>query len=599
MPPILPIPPSGTPWFDPITGQVHLLWANYLLFLQRALGTGPAPASGPFVTVTADPQLTNETNLGALASGFLQIATAGGIATLSTVSAIASADVTDVRPVINVKDHGALGDDTADDTAAFQVSRALAAAMGLSLYAPAGRYQLDYSVLAPTVGLLIADGMELYGEGRRRTFLVNRSSTAALLSVPGFCNVHDLTVDQNFGAGPAVRVYGAYTHLHDLEILNQGIGAYALNLTTPTLSTYTDLQLHNCYNGIDIGAGSGISYLTFRGVIVEPAGGVAFHAAGSTNLTFIGCYIENINAITTHPALVRFERCVDVTWIGFACELFGTLTDSAYFIYEDCQNVNHYGGKVNPSATSTASKIVYSVTGTAPYVSRNINWDGMQFYGAKNSTVLIDLAGVNAPTNINVRNIRTDLTGTGCTGVRFTTAGSLCSVENWTNQDQNAAMAFGATADLYVRNVPASSPISVTTAARQLFLNCAGTFTGTGAATATRIESAAAGLLTSGDVTAATLNTAGPDADLNMTRDGGAIFKIQPGGASSATLLRGVSNNPIGIYTNNALRLTISTAGLITLANYAAGTPTRVAGDCYLLVDGSGNLHVSAVGPLS
>ena len=41
------------------------------------------------------------------------------------------------------------------------------------------------------------------------------------------------------------------------------------------------------------------------------------------------------------------------------------------------------------------------------------------------------------------------------------------------------------------------------------------------------------------------------------------------------------------------------TTGAIGIPGHKAGTTTRVAGDCYLLVDASGNVHVSATGPAS
>ncbi len=47
------------------------------------------------------------------------------------------------------------------------------------------------------------------------------------------------------------------------------------------------------------------------------------------------------------------------------------------------------------------------------------------------------------------------------------------------------------------------------------------------------------------------------------------------------------------------LGLAIDEAQAVTIPGHKAGTTTRQAGDCYLVVDASGNIHVSAVGPAS
>lgn len=54
--------------------------------------------------------------------------------------------------------------------------------------------------------------------------------------------------------------------------------------------------------------------------------------------------------------------------------------------------------------------------------------------------------------------------------------------------------------------------------------------------------------------------------------------------------------NSSGTMTNAIL---ISSAQALTLPGHASGTPTFTAGDKYLVVDASGNIHVSALGPAS
>ena len=91
----LPIPSAGTTLFDPSTGTINPLWENFFLQLTIALGTqGFAPADARYWVSNANGTLTNERNMGALASGYLKQVSAVGIATPSTVSAIPLSDVT-------------------------------------------------------------------------------------------------------------------------------------------------------------------------------------------------------------------------------------------------------------------------------------------------------------------------------------------------------------------------------------------------------------------------------------------------------------------------------------------------------------------------
>ncbi len=100
---------------------------------------------------------------------------------------------------------------------------------------------------------------------------------------------------------------------------------------------------------------------------------------------------------------------------------------------------------------------------------------------------------------------------------------------------------------------------------------------------------------------AGTTNSTGADFWMLSTSGGAgnasgmALFRADVTGASSASELK--------LFTNagNAITqaLTISSTQVITFNQYAAGTPTFVAGDKYLVVNASGVIHVSALGPAS
>lgn len=90
---VLPIPPSGTPYLDPRTGTVSEPWRRYLLSLQDLSPQIP-PIDAQYWVSTGDSALTNERNIGALATGYLKITTALGIATPSSTASIPGTDVT-------------------------------------------------------------------------------------------------------------------------------------------------------------------------------------------------------------------------------------------------------------------------------------------------------------------------------------------------------------------------------------------------------------------------------------------------------------------------------------------------------------------------
>lgn len=89
----IPLPPSGVTFIDPITGGVSVIWQNYLLLLSSITGTF-APVDAEYWVSTSNSDLTNETNLGSLTSGYMKLTVAAAVGTPSTVASIPGGDVT-------------------------------------------------------------------------------------------------------------------------------------------------------------------------------------------------------------------------------------------------------------------------------------------------------------------------------------------------------------------------------------------------------------------------------------------------------------------------------------------------------------------------
>lgn len=85
-------PNARDPIIDATTGQLTEIGRILIRTLSAQVGA-LAPITARYWTSTSDPTLSNEQNIGALASGYLKITTAIGITVPSSVAAIPLADI--------------------------------------------------------------------------------------------------------------------------------------------------------------------------------------------------------------------------------------------------------------------------------------------------------------------------------------------------------------------------------------------------------------------------------------------------------------------------------------------------------------------------
>lgn len=86
-------PNAGDQIIDPQTGEFTEIGRRLVRLLSTAVGA-LAPIDAQYWTSTSAASLTNERNLGALASGYLLVVTLGAIAVPATVATIPLADIT-------------------------------------------------------------------------------------------------------------------------------------------------------------------------------------------------------------------------------------------------------------------------------------------------------------------------------------------------------------------------------------------------------------------------------------------------------------------------------------------------------------------------
>jgi parallel beta-helix repeat protein len=104
---------------------------------------------------------------------------------------------------LNVKDFGAIGDGTADDTVAIQA--ALNQGAWKTIYFPAGLYRTT----APLTGPAPADAVRLLGEGGGNTTIrLHGNGTVLALTDAKFCSIEELTFQHGSGTGSGVIFWG-------------------------------------------------------------------------------------------------------------------------------------------------------------------------------------------------------------------------------------------------------------------------------------------------------------------------------------------------------------------------------------------------------
>jgi len=126
---VLPIPPTGTPYLDPRTGALSEAWRRYFLSLENLSPQIP-PIDAQYWVSTANGQLTNERNIGALATGYLKITTAAGIATPSSTATIPATDLSGLQALTRTNDTNVTL--TLGGTPATALAKAVSLTMGWS-----------------------------------------------------------------------------------------------------------------------------------------------------------------------------------------------------------------------------------------------------------------------------------------------------------------------------------------------------------------------------------------------------------------------------------------------------------------------------------
>lgn len=153
------------------------------------------------------------------------------------------------RVVVSVKDHGAVGDGSADDTSALNTAKAAALSSGVPLYLPPGTYKitarLDWT----------DDGLVVIGAGAKKTLIRQHTANTAILRtggegqlVEGIRLRYNVLPSSSDTAANALEFYRGFASVYRrIEIEQAGRGIYlptSLGLNNIFSCTISDIHIN-------------------------------------------------------------------------------------------------------------------------------------------------------------------------------------------------------------------------------------------------------------------------------------------------------------------------------------------------------------------
>lgn len=173
--------------------------------------------------------------------------------------------------VYNVKNYGAVGNNSADDTSAIQSALdAASSAGGGTVFVPAGTYKISSALTLPT-------SVSIAGAGMNTSIIKQTSTTSHVLYCADnyrFASIHDLQIyGPGSGTGAGIYLGFSSTTPADLSFKNvfiQNMGSHGMYVNTPIATVLTNIRVQGC-------------------------DGNGFHIVSGTSVTFEACY-ANANA---------------------------------------------------------------------------------------------------------------------------------------------------------------------------------------------------------------------------------------------------------------------------------------------------------------
>lgn len=282
-----------------------------------------------------------------------------------------------LRDVVSVKDFGAVGDNSTDDTIAFQA--ALTAAAGKTLYVPNGAYRVTSQLNVPNRTTIV-------GEGPISSQIYYRTSSTTLFNqLFSFDNVDNIQIEKiglicDIGAGcqNTIAIYcsgdvGSVTEIDLSEVYIDGFQRYGVftqkSVYYFTMDRCRIINISNSLarggtgtlNGIGLYFGQTVNAMRITRCRIS-SNDVAMDSSTANqkySLVISGCYFEN-NGITGAPAeydTISLQNWSAIEFTGNYCEanLTGTNTADSFLRLRACRGVD-IGGNLFAGSIGGVSK---------------------------------------------------------------------------------------------------------------------------------------------------------------------------------------------------------------------------------------------------
>jgi len=311
--------------------------------------------------------------------------------------------------VVNVKDHGALGDATTDDLQAFDDAVAVAAANGKRVYIPAVP---NFYKLSDTWEITSRPALSVFGDGPRSYLVSYNEAGKEIINVKASIRVDmkGFAMGGITGGGSALVIdeitspqtpshYGRYS-----DILIQRIEGYCIDVVSGQSTVFTDVRM-------DRGLAERI--ITLTGGKTEPVrrdGGVYVrgHLQGhSNNQSFVNCVINSVSGETGAENGIKVGDATAVpgtfNWTGGLIQGGPTSLVSMKCLDGHIQNVH---------IEAIDSATIHTVT-----------FDTADNCSIKNAIIDGDIRFINGCSKSGLENVRTD-------GVLFEQSSKDCYIRD-------------------------------------------------------------------------------------------------------------------------------------------------------------------------
>jgi hypothetical protein len=387
-----------------------------------------------------------------------------------------------VQDFVSVKDFGATGDGTTNDTLSIEAAIGFCrgTGSGATLYFPAGTY--CFSETTPGFGLYINQPLMIVGDGINKTILKNLSATGAGLRFGvGYTSASDLTLNQNNSTGVAFRVNGEYSSYSNIQIKNQTGTDASLVVDGATLSTFSNISIANTYNGISVGPTLPTNYVRFEQCTVGGATNIAVKINTGSNIRFDGLTTESDAGIALAMGpFIQITNSNQVDFYSYTSEdgNTNTLAGNEYIKIDGSKNINFHSGYINHHGQSARAIFGIGGSGSGSVNIRNI------YYTDNSAGSMKFVESTGNFTGLIVSNIYS-FSDQVFTAVKNTAQPTSQIIENLVDGNAGSSLDL-AGPNILVTNY--SGGIAVGAGANHTFINCTGAFTGAGVPTASLLD---------------------------------------------------------------------------------------------------------------